>query len=599
MGLSEELWLVVGYLRLALSIVFSIGSALSALSIAFGVACAAQLVGRAANGPPDGLGDRFIQFAGGLTRVLAMSARHWSLFGAFPRRRIIAARLFTELQIINPPAAPPPKGDYTPQKYAEKLAQWKDGERERKARVKQTLRKYLQEEPSLLTNCWQSIKAAIFRQKGKKKSANPAEISDFASLDESRRAIMRYFAALPNPERFPGTWLYGSDEEERKDVHKRFLVEARVRVGYLAPTFLINGLLNRASDDDGWKRILDNYRPLMNRRDLHNAEFQDLRELRTFMFNCWLLWGPSVFICACDQWRTSSNALLLQYGYGDENNSIDVLVKGGMAAEFRQRLADGLAMGTGVPGLVGAIPSEVVGRFRWGPDLSEHELGLAQGFVRGGNFPELRQPIDGRVVLECDPHKVQIGEGQSDSQYYSAYLWIAFMLHDGKHLYFDETWRNVIVFFEHGNIAEPLSYLALKRQLVSKARSTIERILAKDDVDGRTVHLSYACAFDDANCSAGHGRPLLPAPHAAAGGRATPHPPDLTIRKLLEESVRLHWPTQISRDRLNVYGVSGNENAPPNPYSSCHLPAAVEEFYGALDAVAEGDGGLRTSVKGH
>src|SRR5262249_15204118 len=149
---------------------------------------------------------------------------------------------------------------------------------------------------------------------------------------------------------------------------------------------------------------------------------RELRELRSFLFNCWLLWGPSIQPCSCEQWASGSGAgrsvdLMIQYGYGDENNSIDILVRGGLTADFRAKLnailnkraADHLNK----PFNVAAAPFVATGRFRWGPSLSDDEICTAQALVRGGSDASLRQPLNGRLVLECRHNDVAVAADAS------------------------------------------------------------------------------------------------------------------------------------------------------------------------------------------
>jgi len=107
----------------------------------------------------------------------------------------------------------------------------------------------------------------------------PVAIADFPQLDDSRTKIKRYFEALERR---------GQAKAEDPD---RFLTEARFESGYIAPIFLITGLVNRFADEDGWNLVLDNYRRLIEEDAFYAPE---LRELRSFLFNCWLLWGPSI-----------------------------------------------------------------------------------------------------------------------------------------------------------------------------------------------------------------------------------------------------------------------------------------------------------------
>ena len=151
--------------------------------------------------------------------------------------------------------------------------------------------------------------------------------------------------------------------------------------------------------------------------------------------------------------------LMIQYGYGDENNSIDILIKGGLSFDFRAKLSAILnrhaADQVDKPYNVHAAPFVATGRFRWGPSLSDAEISAAQALVRGGSDASRRQPMNGRLVLECRHNDVTVaGHGAPASGYYSAYLWLMFVLQDGEGRAFHaEPWKNLLVLFEHGNIA--------------------------------------------------------------------------------------------------------------------------------------------------
>src|SRR3546814_8091673 len=51
----------------------------------------------------------------------------------------------------------------------------------------------------------------------------------------------------------------------------------------------------------------------------------DVRQIQLFSYFCWLSWGPSIPICACREWGSPFG--VVQFGYGDENNSIEVVGK--------------------------------------------------------------------------------------------------------------------------------------------------------------------------------------------------------------------------------------------------------------------------------
>src|SRR5262245_65679245 len=126
---------------------------------------------------------------------------------------------------------------------------------------------------------------------------------------------------------------------------------------------------------------------------------------------------------------------MIQYGYGDENNSIDILIKGGLSLDFRAKLTAILnrhaADQVNKPFNVHAAPFVATGRFRWGPSLSDAEISAAQALVRGGSDASRRQPMNGRLVLECHHNDVTVAsDGAQSSAYYSAYLWLIFILHE-------------------------------------------------------------------------------------------------------------------------------------------------------------------------
>jgi len=85
---------------------------------------------------------------------------------------------------------------------------------------------------------------------------------------------------------------------------------------------------------------------------------------------------------------------MIQYGYGDENNSIDILVKGGRGPGLRDTFNTILnrrsADRPDKPFNVVAAPFVATGRFRWGPMLHNDEICGAQELVRGGSDPDRR-----------------------------------------------------------------------------------------------------------------------------------------------------------------------------------------------------------------
>ena len=86
-------------------------------------------------------------------------------------------------------------------------------------------------------------------------------------------------------------------------------------------------------------------------------------------------------------------------------------------------------------------------------------------------------------MLRCAERDVTSNTEKS-SKYYSAYIWIMFSIEtmDGKP-FFPQQWKNLLVYFEHGNIAEATTFQTLKESLATKACSSIAEILSKLDRD--------------------------------------------------------------------------------------------------------------------
>jgi len=575
MSTSDWAWQSINSYKEEISLLIG---ALTASYILYGIARAGNFVSEVAFEAQRGWFPRSVHWIRGVVRVLLLSWYAPTLLFAFPRRRFIGARYFLELQILQPRVTLPSRRDYTQPEYQRRLEKAQAAEFRRRKRVRQLLRERLTEEPGVLVAGMLWLIRRLRLTRVDEQPLGPVAVADFPQLDDSRTKIKRYFEAL-----------------ERRSLAKaedagRFLTEARFESGYIAPIFLITGLVNRFADEDGWNLVLDNYRGLIEKDSFYPTE---LRELRSFLFNCWLLWGPSIQPCSCEAWAIGeqpSSDLMIQYGYGDENNSIDILIKGGLSLDFRAKLSAILNRHRADqvdPYNIHAAPFVATGRFRWGPSLTDAEMSAAQALVRGGSDASRRQPMNGRLVLECRHNDVvAAGNVSPGSGYYSAYLWLMFLLQDADGRCFHaEPWKNLFVIFEHGNIADATTYHTLKEQLVAKTCATLAKVLVGNRGSGGSLRLTYACAFDDSNC--GEGDEALFRPDRL--GRTNPHGgvtfEDITIVAMLRrEILRLADDHVLRSDRLVLPMEAGS--GPANPYSSCHLPEIIEQFYADLVEIA-------------
>jgi hypothetical protein len=510
----------------------------------------------------------------------------------FTANRLAAARFVAELEILKPASNLPLEADYEPAEFGRRLARWQKDESDRRKEIRNLIWHHFGEKkPSLPELCrravvwlWRRTMELFLRSKVEpvryERPSTVVAIDNFPSLDSSRRSIKHYFdylAAMTDKERAHRDDQRDPDDDDRPDSFSTstFIATVEIKVGYVAPIFLITGLINRFNDEDGWQLILNNYRALVESDDKYSAK---LRELRSFLFNCWLLWGPSVATCSCNRWipeaRERRRDLLIQYGYGDENNSIDLLVKKGREPTFefklRRSLGHQLNTGGAVPTMRCAAPYAVKGKFTWGPTLAQGQISQAQQLVQGGS-PDFRKPLSGRIVLECkDEHVVELPSDHS--RYYSAYLWIMFWIgdKDGKPYFDQQCWKNLLVFFEHGNIAEPSTLQTLKENLVAKVCSSLSEILSSEADKGR-VSIHYACAFDDPHCELGEGD--MSGASSGTGGRPT------RLLHILRKELPKYHELFVGRTSHRLEIPEGSRPAVGNPFSSCCLPETIEGFY--------------------
>ena len=353
-------------------------------------------------------------------------------------------------------------------------------------------------------------------------------IASWFRLTRAEPAINRYFDML---EADPSIVAHETD---------RFLSSVRIETGFVAPLHLMTGLLNRFDKD--WEPVIEGYGRSVNMpRDAlrRRGGATDLRALQAFLFDCWLLWGPSVPLCTCRQWRS---AVALQFGYGDENNSLPLL--GGDV--LLQRFAAMLAAHEEPRPL--ALPAALTARIRRGSGIAERSVCHAQQGIRNG------------LVLDWEEIDPVGGKGdQLAGTYYSAYLWVMFVIlkENGRPLFAGNVSQGLLPFFDHANIADGATYRLLKREFARKALGTVGTVLGGEP----RLRLGYACGFDDSGC----GSPLRFA-------QAAPRTRDLMAELLAGEFHRL-----AASGRLLLDADLGQD------YAACRLPEVIDAYSRGLD----------------
>ncbi|WP_157900669.1 GNAT family N-acetyltransferase [Mycobacterium rhizamassiliense] len=282
--------------------------------------------------------------------------------------------------------------------------------------------------------------------------------------------------------------LLGNDDIERYldacDA-KSFLSKVTINSGFVAPLHLLTGLL--AYYDEEWEPVVDAYgRSLIRLED--PFVYSKARKMQSFIFDCWLLWGPSIPICTCEEWH---GEVALQYGYGDENNSLTLRCS---SPQMLRTLGEKY----GGPHDRLALRARVSGVLKWGPDLG------TAGFCHA----QVAISTDKRLVLDTTSESdgIRPAGGTSEqvhAQYYSAYLWIAFVMckldaetgrvepHNPKH-----KWRDLIPFFIHANIADPEAYEFHVNQLARGAVEAARQLLVAEP----DLILRFGCAIDETGC---------------------------------------------------------------------------------------------------
>ncbi|WP_298436089.1 GNAT family N-acetyltransferase [Geobacter sp.] len=417
-----------------------------------------------------------------------------------------AVRLRVELEALNP----------RPTRSFEEAGDWRERFRE--------WRSYRKE----LGEWRQKIRAKLAELAASARSDHRPldEVENCFSLYNQADAIRRYLTVVST--------LRG--EEEQKG---RFILRVRIRDGFLAPMHLVTGLVSHFHED--WKPVLN---------DFVRAVDQGYPPLNIFLFDCWLVWGPSIPLCTCSQWR---DGVAPQFGFGDENNSTPVYLP--VAADLdsiRQSLERARGIGARHPAT--GFRATLTGTLQLGRTIRHQEVARAQAAIL--------DPASCDFVLEYESHlEKAYREKEPEPGYYSAYVWVMFELEEGPapppQNGGDKPWLRLLPFWEHCNIADASTYEALKGQLARKVLTFVQQQLPAYP----RLRLRYACAFDHSGC-----------------GKELFFPPEgKRIREMIEELLK-ESPYRQLREHL-VFG----DPAVPTNFPSCHLPEVVTKFYKDVD----------------
>ena len=447
-------------------------------------------------------------------------------------RFFVVARLYVEFDLVN---QRPERPDRLTKSYEERLKKFRAWPKTRR----QAIRSHLP-----------------MREEDTRHSV---ELNNNFHLVRNADRIDRYFQVLK--------------QLKHTDKPKQFLMTVKVEQGYVAPLHLIAGLMSRFDLD--WAPVMKDFsREKIDAKtqliDIGsgNVSLYALRNYQMFIFDCWLLWGPSIPICSCDQWQGHK---ALQLGYGDENNSLSLLKMGSVDPMFATFL-------NGV--LTSPIPKYCSVTVRPCSSLAD-EVSLCEC-----QLDVIDPDMGSASVLDYVSHTEHTSTF-AESGYYSAYLWSMFIIcRAGKNEGLPEPidfspnedktrpGLSMLPFFEHGNIADEDIYRSMKQQLAHKILYAIERLIKDCDAAGQHLVFCYACAIDDPGCDTNNQRTFGSQNNVKGIGQ--------TLRETMEQMLQ---ETQFTAIRNQVLFSDTWRKTYHARYSACRMPTIVKQYYTHLDAL--------------
>lgn len=296
---------------------------------------------------------------------------------------------------------------------------------------------------------------------------------------------------------------------EAMNGESRFFCYVEIEEGFIAPLYLIAGPLHYFEED--WPKFIQEYKDSIVEEDKINYfNNPHLRTFKSSIFTTWIGWGPSIPVCSCNRWE---GQVTFQYGFGDENNSIPILIPDD--EQVRTQYTDKFFNDENhiVKNARVTAKLELISKSTSSSRIEK--IAKAQA--------ELRDPARPEIVLT----DVKSSIPSASTNYYSAYLWVLFGITNRENLEaFKKTildssnpkinqknsndskiktiWRDMLPFFEHVNIADQYSYSKQKKIFACQVLESLKVIYLDLPIEKRDeIKFVYFCALDDCNCSSG------------------------------------------------------------------------------------------------
>ncbi len=256
-----------------------------------------------------------------------------------------------------------------------------------------------------------------------------------------------------------------------------FITNLEVSEGYIVPITFITGLNDRYDED--WVKILGNYFTAFS--DDLPPESAILPQELYFTYN-WLMWGPSYQIkYANDTYK------LIQYGFGDESNSVNVILKNReKGVEIWNTFShDAETIGYKKFGYNCSIKGKLCDTSEYYTFCHEKVDHRCIPFLKRLTADHLGIPY----LLELIDFDIKTNL-KAENYFFSAYLWIMFGLSDAANPGF--TPRKSLTFFEHANLADTENYNFLAHSLIDKCFRHFESIASHPEFKVRKYSFCLA-----------------------------------------------------------------------------------------------------------
>ncbi len=266
---------------------------------------------------------------------------------------------------------------------------------------------------------------------------------------------------------------YYRDDQQSIDAPLEFISDIRIREGYLAPMSFISGLQSRFGED--WSRILNNYTSTL----IDSNELPIIPSELYFSYG-WLMWGPSY---QCDTNIKHNKQELILYGYGDEANSINVIVDPNNTPNMLwEKLNPSITDKTNF-GFYCSITGRLVASTNYS---STYRNTLDEASVPF--FYRMSHCEDTSFALKLSRYD-NIYKHNTNCCFFSAYLWIMFSLDPTNFI----PYRS-LTFFEHANLPDVDNYEFLVDRLIDKVFDHFRTISKHDKYANRKYY--YCLSFN-------------------------------------------------------------------------------------------------------